>query len=573
MSTDCGLPVRAPARPFLQQWMGRLRPAPAAAAKPDAWSPARLAALAWAMPVLLALFALTLRVVPWLANYPLHRDEALYGAWARLIASGRDPLLLTAWVDKPPLAVYLMAGSLHIFGVSTWALRVPGMFAALLTTPVIYALTLRLCRASSDDQAISAHARRIAGLAALLFALSPFAILFAPTAFTDGWLTLFLLTAAWAALAGRPLWAGLALGLAVASKQQGVLAVPLVIGLLLLSPAYVGRRWTRVLGALALVLLGFALIFAPLMYWDSLRWAKRPSFWDRSLATYGGLTLAAPSTWPTRAAEWGGLLAYFYAYPAISAVVFVLAALGATNRVSLRTVTHLRLIPASLRRWFPLSPWRLFLLYIAGFIALHWLFTFQPWDRYLLPIVPLVAILAARGIVRVWLWNDAKDLEHATSLVSHIPALLLAVALGWSAWMGIGGHLPVGSDHGAYDGLDRVVAVLSSQPADTVIYHQSLGWFFDFYLFDDHQERRWWGTPWKLADDAGATARREPLRPQWLVLTAWEDAAADDARLALAARGLALVPQEIIYRADGSRSFLLYRILPTNLSPRKHATP
>jgi 4-amino-4-deoxy-L-arabinose transferase-like glycosyltransferase len=68
---------------------------------------------------------LALRLVPWLAAYPLHRDEALYGTWARLIASGRDPLLLTPWVDKPPFVPYLLAGSLHLFGVSSLALRLP----------------------------------------------------------------------------------------------------------------------------------------------------------------------------------------------------------------------------------------------------------------------------------------------------------------------------------------------------------------------------------------------------------------------------------------------------------------
>ena len=35
------------------------------------------------------LVATILRILPWLTNYPLHHDEALYGYWARLIASGR----------------------------------------------------------------------------------------------------------------------------------------------------------------------------------------------------------------------------------------------------------------------------------------------------------------------------------------------------------------------------------------------------------------------------------------------------------------------------------------------------
>ena len=80
----------------------------------------------WLDPLLLALLGLALRLPPWLTVYPLHRDEALYGTWARLIASGRDPLLLTAWIDKPPLAIYLMAVCLRVFGVSETGAAHPG---------------------------------------------------------------------------------------------------------------------------------------------------------------------------------------------------------------------------------------------------------------------------------------------------------------------------------------------------------------------------------------------------------------------------------------------------------------
>ena len=157
-----------------------------------------------ALPLILVVAAI-LRVLPLFANYPLHHDEALYGFWARLIMSGRDPWLLTAWVDKPPLVIYALAGSLRLLGVSDLALRLPGMIVSLATLVCTYGIAARI------------YERRTALLAAALLAASPFAILFAPTAFTDPWLTLWLMASAWAALAGRSFLAGIALGLAVAS--------------------------------------------------------------------------------------------------------------------------------------------------------------------------------------------------------------------------------------------------------------------------------------------------------------------------------------------------------------------
>ena len=41
-------------------------------------------------------------------------------------------------------------------------------------------------------------------------------------------------------------------------------------------------------------------------------------------------------------------------------------------------------------------------LYTAGYLALHFAATFQPWDRYLLPILPWMCVLAARGFVLGW---------------------------------------------------------------------------------------------------------------------------------------------------------------------------
>ena len=43
-------------------------------------------------------------------------------------------------------------------------------------------------------------------------------------------------------------------------------------------------------------------------------------------------------------------------------------------------------------------------VYVAGYMALHLFVTFQPWDRYLLPLVPLVALLAARGLFLALAW-------------------------------------------------------------------------------------------------------------------------------------------------------------------------
>lgn len=508
--------------------------------------------------LLLVAAAAVLRAVPWFANYPLHRDEALYGYWARLIADGRDPLLLTPWIDKPPLVLYLLAGSLRAFGVSEWALRLPGMVASVLTVAAVFGF------------ARAAYGSRTAFLAAALIAASPFAILFAPTAFTDPWLTLWLVLAAWAALAGRPFPAGLALGLAVASKQQGVLGVPLVAALLIVPARQGASASLRAHASRFLRLaLGFALIFGPVTYWDSLRWTNRPSFWDRSLATYGGLYLAPLAQWPARGLEWARQLGYLFGAPALSASALLLA--GAVGLRGLRRAVR---AGAPDR---PSAVDALLALSVLGYLALHVVVTFQPWDRYLLPLAPLVCILAARGLM--WVWGAPQEVCAAAQTAKtcaqpasrmrfrRLSALGIAGLFVAAAWLGADGRLPVGSDHGAYSGLARVVAVLRSQPADAVIYHRDLSWHYDFYLYDTPQERRWFDSGGKLAEDAARTAAAQPERLQWVALPAWEPQAANELRAALAGRELALAEVERIRRPDGSLAFTLYRIVPRAAAP------
>jgi hypothetical protein len=613
---------------------------------------APLRRVTWTLVMLVTTLGIALRVVPWLANYPLHRDEALYGYWARLIASGQDPLLLTPWIDKPPFVIYLLAGSLKVFGVSELALRLPGMLAGVLLIPATWGLAQTV---SSGPTAL---------LAAILVALCPFAVLFSPTAFTDPWLTLWLVISAWTAVSGRPLsvgrepalrsprpegvgslskglpteasagdqpakasnparraifragpfWAGLTLGLAVASKQQGVLAAPFVVGLLLSSgritdarnskarysklQVHRRARFSAICNLLFATILGFAVIFAPLIYWDSLRWHNRPSFWDRSITTYGGIGLAPLAEWSKRAGAWAEQLGYLFGFPLLSALILGLAAWAGIRGPKMRNAEYGMRNGTSYSAFCILTS-----VFVIGYVLLHFVLSFQPWDRYLVPLVPFVSVLAARGLAVIFGIADAHATAGATAdedaagchpRIAHectnnrrhswirgdirgwpvgifrtapwaraIAAGALALSLAYAAWLGAAGRLPVGSDHSAYAGIRQVAETMRAQPRQTIIYHHSLGWYFDFYLYDAPQERRWFDTTIKLAADADVSAQAEPDRPLWLVIPAWEAATADEARPLLASHGLTLSEAGQVSRPDGSPSFMLYRILRT----------
>ena len=119
--------------------------------------------------------------------------------------------------------LWLLGGAFRLFGVSEASARWVNIAASTLLIPVTAATARRL------------WGRRAALTAAAVLALSPYAIGFAPTAYTDPVLVLAGMSAICAAVYGRGLPTGVLLGAAVMTKQQGVFYTPLVIGLLWLD--------------------------------------------------------------------------------------------------------------------------------------------------------------------------------------------------------------------------------------------------------------------------------------------------------------------------------------------------
>ena len=509
------------------------RPAPIA-------SGARATRLASVFPVLLtatvlAGFVLRLLLID---RFPLREDEAIYAFWARY---GRevDWLFLQVWPDKPPLFIVALALAFESWGASPAAARFVNIAASLLTIAVV-----------------AATARRwwgpLAGIAAaLVLALSPFAISFAPTVYTDPLLVLAGSLALCAAAFGRPFWAGLWLAAAIMTKQQGLLYVPLVIAGLGIgfTPRRKGAK--RVLGKVSLTerrgdaekrreyageaplfslreplrrrasaskfsaslrtmlffTIGLLLIAGPVLWWDSLRWAVAPSPWDLGAQNVGALVLLPPAQWPDRAAAWLALAWQLQAsWPAwlLWGALLCAAVLFALRKGQRR---------AAWPAWLLLG-WGL------AFLALHVITSVQVWDRYLLPLAPVLALLAGWSVAVVggsqfWLTQRRKDaktrpgffepdliMAHAkaqrreedswfivpqrgmvifsrfslrisaslrlcvrssdfTGSFFAVLALAAIVLLAPPAFAAADGRLPVGADHGAYAGLEDALALIT----------------------------------------------------------------------------------------------------------------
>lgn len=428
------------------------------------------------------------------ADVRFHVDEALFATFARNAAVHGDWMLSGA-LDKPPLSLYASALAMHFTGVHVnargvldldlkigeFAARLPGALAGIVTIALTYALARRL-------QA----GRRAAVGAAALTACSPLLVSVSPTAFTDPLLLMFGLAAGVAAAGGRGMASGLLLALAVASKQQGVFVLPLAVALL----------WTSVPGrrrALIAFTLALAAGVAALLVWD----AARP---ETSVFALASANNDPQRLLPDAAELLPRLAAWLEVLGAGFGTVWLALGLLAAALAGVCRSRRLMLVGA----------------YAALYFAAHWLLPFNLYDRYLLPLIPLLAVAAAAGL-------DALPRRAFVPALTAVCLLLLAA------------QAPFPQDNRWRD--DDVIALadtINARSLGTIVYDHWSGWHLGYYLGAWSDKRRvYYPDPHVQAQDALLNPERAP-------------------RLLVAPRGVDAAPWLAALRESGFEVWLEY---------------
>ena len=449
-----------------------------------------------------------------------HADEALFASWARLIAVWRDPLLLTQPVDKPPLLFYSQALFYPLFGPVEWAARLPALIASLLLIPLAAHLARRL-----------GGGRLAAVIAAAVVAVAPLTVQFSATAFSDPLLTFWLMAAVVVLMpspdpSGRegeripspfgrglgrgswsPLWVGLCLGLALATKYQGALFLPLLVGQAWLR-GWGGREWAR-------GLIGLAAVVAALLLWGVAR-ADGAGLVARQWANIGGLRPAwSWELWP-RLAEGARLWRLALGWPLLALGGATVAAVALSRRARARLGAADALLT----------------LFVVAYLLLHWLWAVPAWDRYLLPVLPLVAALLGRGVEAVaglkkkvttdytdcTDYKTKKSVESVKSVVTSSYVLMIGLLIAVAvlhlpvAAAARAGRYPIGGQPAADGGAALVARALADAPYGTVLYDHWYSWHWRYQLFDRRVYVSWFPHADALLADLAAFGQAGPAR-------------------------------------------------------------
>ncbi len=212
--------------------------------------------------------ALALRFYHLGINPPsLDWDEAALGYNASsILKTGRDeygtrfPLFLRSFDDyKPPMYVYLTVPSIALFGLNDWAVRLPSAVLGTLTVLVIFFLVKEIL---TDE--------RLALIATLFLAISPWHLQFSRVAFEANIALSFTVFGAWAFFKGLKkgkwlVFSAFFFGFALYSYHSARIFVPLLgLGLTLMFRKKLLKLWRYCLVA-AVVLLIFILPLVNIM--------------------------------------------------------------------------------------------------------------------------------------------------------------------------------------------------------------------------------------------------------------------------------------------------------------------
>ena len=230
----------------------RTDPTPPPATPPGAARRDRLA-FAGLLVATAALYLVNLSANGWGNDFYAAAVQSMTKSWEAFFFGSFDAGNVVT-VDKPPAALWVMALSARVFGLSSWSILVPQALMAVATVALLYAAV-----------------RRVAGpgaalLAGAAMALTPVAVLMFRFDNPDALLVLLMVAAAYAVVraveqAGTRwlLLAGALLGLAFLTKTaQALLVLPaLAAAYLWAAPTGLWRRVRQLLAAgLAMVVVG-----------------------------------------------------------------------------------------------------------------------------------------------------------------------------------------------------------------------------------------------------------------------------------------------------------------------------
>lgn len=402
-----------------------------------------------------------------------HPDEAYYADLSRRIGIWGDWQLLDIAVDKPPLFYFTGGFFYMLLGDSEFSTRLPNAFSSMILLSLLYPLTIRLTGSRS------------AGILALILVIfSPLEIALAVSGFADTQMLLWLILSLM--LITYQQWgkSGLAFGLAMAIKPTAGWMLPMILIIGWMHTSKLTRdlvwQWIRSVVFILILITLWDISGKPIGIWK----AGEENYLPKRLIAFDEL-------WP-RLKGWGAWIGYLLPHWLIL-IAGAVCAVVASGRTRYSASLQGKSVGTA---YMPSARSIKSVLALSGFcliyLLIHGLIPFSIYDRYLLMLVPLVAIICA--------WGIAALFPKRTTIGIGLLILLVSLSPAWRAGQG---KTPIVSDRGVHTGIDHLAEVINHEYGGEVFYDHWLDWELRYYLTADPQVIVvWFPTPELLIEFA-----------------------------------------------------------------------
>jgi 4-amino-4-deoxy-L-arabinose transferase-like glycosyltransferase len=416
--------------------------------------------------VALAVIGLLVRLTV-LDTDTLHGDEALYASYGLHLTQSKDWLLIHVGfdIDKIPLFYWAEAISIKLFGNTPLGIRFVDLTASVATIAAAYVLARDL-------------AGRAAGwFAGLAFAMSPFAILFGATVFTDPFAIALGFAALVMARRDHAVAAGVLVGLSLGGKLFGLAYFPLALVLLFTVEA------PRRRGAAIEYAVAFAVTAGALMGMMVVRTEVfgAPWFLSNAVDGVGGTGLTDSTVWASRLSGWWGYAVQYFAESNLLRLIAVCGLAGALIS-AVRIRGRLGLAIAAVCAF---SPAYLLLMTVAQS---------PQYDRYMLYIVPTLSVAVGVGIGELIRVVRMPSLRRAVVLA--LTVVILARSVPIVAQAGSGAYTIASRSDPAKTGYRQMCSWLQERAAiaggPIIVWNQSLSWTLGYCLMGTQAYGYWY---------------------------------------------------------------------------------
>lgn len=348
----------------------------------------------WDYGVLLVMLFVFTAELLMLGRHSLYMDEGVYSSAALRIADGSDILQRHFETGKFPLVSGIIAFFILIFGNNDTVIRIPGMIASLLTFIFIY------------KTAVKIYDKKTGFLTAAMLCSSKYFLVFGPTAFMDPFMTMFLCVSLYLIISGRYISGGLFLGLAFASKFTSMYFVPVFLSALYFLDAG-KRKAEEYIKPAVQIIIPFAAVFCTVFIWAALFECNRlVSFTEFNPGSYKGII-----NYETFKKGLENL------------IILNKEAAGIVKpAIALISAVILLLIPKNIYRKKDIFIFgnTLFFYLMMVFMAARGL---PVYDRYLVVIMPFMALALARGGVGIFEFLKGRSKTAAAAVFILIISL------------------------------------------------------------------------------------------------------------------------------------------------------